>query len=219
MSGKGHSLVCCCSIAFAFIPFSVHYLKGHRVRNKSLNCQFLICGRICRFGRLYAHIVCPGNKPCDVAAGSCCPTIVIRLLIFHCCRNTGELSIVVVCGCAVYCGCCCRCSRCRFGRRSRQCDRCISSRCSGNRDLRIAVACDRNSIHSFNAVVFRKVIAFVCRVNCIRHRSGQAGLGCVAGSLCFGHIAARCDSHAIGLSSFRNRHIVNHNPTRAKAFN
>ena len=197
MSGKGHSLVCCCSIAFAFIPFSVHYLKGHRVRNKSLNCQFLICGRICRFGRLYAHIVCPGNKPCDVAAGSCCPTIVIRLLIFHCCRNTGELSIVVVCGCAVYCGCCCRCSRCRFSRRSRQCDRCISSRCSGNRDLRVAVAGHFYPANLGNAVICREIIPLVCGINHIFHSAGQSGLFCIAGIRGLGHMVARGDGHTI----------------------
>ena len=96
MSGKGHSLVCCCSIAFALIPFSVHYLKGHRVRNKSLDCQFLICGRIGCIGCLKADIVCSGNKTCDVAACSNSPTLGIRLLILHSGRNAGELSVVVV---------------------------------------------------------------------------------------------------------------------------
>ena len=130
MSGKGHSLVCCCSIAFAFIPFSVHYLKGHHVRNKSLDRQFLICRRLCRFGCLYTHIVCSGNETCDIAACPGRPTLSIRFLIFHLCRNTGELAVVVVCGLAINCSGCRRCVRCRFGRRRCQGDLSIRGWCS-----------------------------------------------------------------------------------------
>ena len=171
MSGKGHSLVCCCSIAFALIPFSVHYLKGHRVRNKSLDRQLLICGCIGRIRCLYADIVCSGDKARDVAAGSGCPFRCIRLFILHFSRNAGELSVVVVCGCAVRRGGCRRVRR-RLCRRRGQRDRGVSGRRSRHCDLRVAVACDRNSIHSCNTVICREIIAGICCIDHICHCSG-----------------------------------------------
>ena len=158
------------------IPGAVHYLKGHCVRNKSPDRQFLIVGGKGRIRCFYAHIICTGNKSGNFAACSGRPFLSIRLLVLHLGRNAGELSIVVVCGRAVHCGGCCGRVRFRLCRGRGQRDGCISGGRAGNRDLRVAVAGHGDTVDSGNAVICWEIISVICGIDHVRHCTGQIAL-------------------------------------------
>ena len=84
-----------------------------------------------------------------------------------------------------------------FRRRRGQRDRDISGRSSGNRDLRIAVADYGDSVDGSNTVIIRKVIAVICGINHICHRSRQSGLRFRTGACGLCHIASCRDNHTI----------------------
>ena len=161
MSGKGHGLVCCRSVAFALIPRAVYHLEGHRVRNKFLDLKFLVVGGKCRVCCLYAHIVCSWNKILYVTACPGSPVLGIRLFVLHRSRDAGEFAIVVVRSGTIFC-CCRRRVWLGFCRRRGQRDRRVPRRRSGDGDLREAVARDGNAVYGVNSVILREVITLTC---------------------------------------------------------